>query len=156
MNGAVKYCGLLLVALVLGSCAGTDKTLTVKQFYLRDQNDNDRDDPMVRGEKNRILYGAVSMAERKDRLGQYYTVLWNDADGVGNGEVEVLFEFQQGKTASKIKKRSQTFPASDPSGKAVFSVIGDDYFKSGKVLAWRVTVSRGGRTLDQERSYLWK
>ena len=152
----MKYFGLLLVALVLGSCAGTDKTLTVKQFYLRDQNDNDHDDPMVRGEKNRILHGAVSMAERKGRLGQYYSVLWNDTEGVGSGEVEVLFEFQQGKTASKIKKRSQTFPASDTSGKAVFSVIGDDYFKSGKVLAWRATVSRGGRVLAQERSYLWK
>lgn len=152
----MKYCGLLLVALVLGSCAGTDKTLTVKQFYLRDQSDSDGDDPMVRGEKNRTLYGAVSMAERKDRLGQYYTILWNDAHGVGQGDVEVLFEFQQGKTASKIKKRSQTFSSSDASGKAVFSVIGDDYFKSGKVLAWRATVSRGGRTLAQERSYLWK
>ena len=152
----MKYCGFLLVALVLGACAGPDKPLTVKQFYLRDQNDNVGDDPMVRGEKNRILYGAVSMAERKDRLGQYYTVLWNDAEGVGNGEVEVVFEFQQGKTASRIKKRSQTFPASDGSGKAVFSVIGDDYFKTGKVLAWRVTISRGGRTLAQERSYLWK
>ena len=152
----MKYCVLLLVALVLGSCAGTDKTLTVKQFYLRDQEDDEHTDPMVRGEKNRILYGAVSMAERKDRLGQYYTILWNDAAGVGQGEVEVLFEFQQGKTASKIKKRSQTFPSSDASGKAVFSVIGDDFYKSGKVLAWRATISRGGKTLAQERSYLWK
>jgi hypothetical protein len=51
---------------------------------------------------------------------------------------------------------SRSFPASDTSGTAEFAVIGDDYFKGGKVLAWRASVRRGGRELASRQSYLWK
>lgn len=129
--------------------------LTVKQFYVRDQEDNKNADPFLRGEKNRIFHGAVSMAERRDRLGQYYTILWNDADGAGQSH-EVVFEFQQGGSASKIKKRTQGFAAGDGEGKAAFSVIGDDYFKGGKVLAWKVSLLRGKEVIATRQSYLWR
>lgn len=128
----------------------------VKQFYLRDEIDKENVEPMIRAEKNRALYGAVSMEERKQRLGQYYTVLWNDHAGAGNGEVEVVFEFQQGGSGSMIKKRSHRFAAGDSTGKAVFSVIGDDYFKGGKVLTWKISLMRGGRVLATKQSYLWE
>ncbi len=111
---------------------------------------------MIRAEKNRILHGAVSMEERAQRLGQYYTVLWSDRDGAGSGEVEVFFEFQQGKTGSLVKKRTSTFAAGDDSGKTVFSVIGDDYTKGGKVLSWKISLLRGGKVLDTKQSYLWE
>lgn len=111
---------------------------------------------MVRMEKERRLRGAVSMEERRGRLGQYYTMLWNDQAGAGSAPVEVLFEFQQGGSASKIKRRTMGFPASDKSGKAEFSVIGDDYFKGGRVLAWKATLSRGPKVLATRQSYLWR
>ncbi len=152
----MKYWYLLIAAAAFGACAGPEKNLTVKQFYLRDQEDSQDYDPFLRGEKKRIFYGAVSMEERRDRLGQYYTILWADKDGAGAGEVEVLFEFQQGKTGSTVKRRSEKFAADAASGKAGFSVIGDDYFKSGKVLAWKVTLLRGGKSIASEQSYLWK
>jgi hypothetical protein len=111
---------------------------------------------MVRMEKGRRLRGAVSMEERRQRLGQYFTVLWSDPGGAGSGGVEVHFEYQQGASASRIKRMSRSFPASDTSGTAEFAVIGDDYFKGGKVLAWRASVRRGGRELASRQSYLWK
>jgi hypothetical protein len=156
LNGFVKYWYLLLAAMVLSSCASHDKALIVKQFYLRDERDAKDDEPMIRGEKNLLLYGAVSMEERKQRLGQYYTALWEDRAGAGSGEVEVVFEFQQGKTGSQIKRRTVKFDSSEVSGKAVFSVIGDDYFKSGRALAWKISVLRGGKVLDTKQSYLWE
>ena len=128
----------------------------MKQFYLRDQVEDDLDDPMMRGEKSRLLHGAVTMAERSDRLGQYYTVLWNDADGAGSGPVEVRFDYRQGASGSRIKTRSETFSAKTPSGKAVFSVIGDDYSKRGKVISWKVTLLRDGRALSSKQSYMWE
>ncbi len=111
---------------------------------------------MVRMEKERRLRGAVSMAERKERLGQYYTVLWSDRDGVGTGEVEVIFEYQQGATASLVKHMTKNFKASDESGKAEFAVIGENYFKNGKVLAWKATVRRGKQVVATRQSYLWQ
>lgn len=152
----VKHLLPLLTALILGACAGPPETLVVKQFMLRDQKRERSEDPMVRMEKARRLHGAVSMAERRQRLGQYYTLVWRDPDGVGMEPVEVLFEYQQGGTASRVKRMTRSFPASDAEGTADFAVIGDDYFLGGRVLAWRASVKRGGRELASRQSYLWR
>lgn len=142
--------------MVLGSCSAPPETLVVKTFQLRDQSRSSANDPMVRMEKGRRLRGAVSMDERRLRLGQYYTLTWNDPEGAGLGPVEVVFLYQQGASASRIKRMSRSFPTSAVSGTAEFAVIGDDYFLNGKVLAWRASVYRAGRELSSRQSYLWK
>lgn len=111
---------------------------------------------MVRMEKERHLRGAVSMEERRARLGQYYTLVWDDPEGVGQGNARLLLEYQQGGSGSRVKKMVRDFPASESHGVAEFAVIGDDYFKNGKVLAWKASLQRGGRTLATKQSYLWQ
>jgi hypothetical protein len=128
----------------------------VNQFQLRDQASIDTEEPMVKMEKERRLHGAVSMAQRRNKLGQYYTLLWNDPSGADNGDVEVIFEYQQGASASLVKRLIQKFPASDSKGKAEFAVIGDDYFKGGRVLTWKATLRRGKRVIATRQSYLWQ
>ena len=146
----------LLAMAFLAACTGPRDALVVKQFQLRDQNRNASDEPMVRMEKERRLRGAVSMEQRKERLGQYYTLIWSDPAGVGQGGVEVIFEYQQGATASLVKRMVKSFPASDEKGTAEFAMIGEDYFKGGKVLAWKATVQRGKKVLASRQSYLWR
>lgn len=151
----VKHVLLLLLVVLFSACArNPPQSLVVKQFVLRDQEEERAEDPMVRMEKMRRLHGAVSMEERRQRLGQYYTLVWHDPDGAGTGEVTALFEYQQG--GSAIKRMTQSFPAGDTDGIAHFAVIGDDYFNNGKVLAWRASISRGGREIASEQSYLWR
>ena len=147
---------LLLPLLVLGACATTKQPLVVKQFRMLNQQTDAVEDPMVRGEKQRRLYGAVSMADRATRLGAYYTILWEIPPGTPAGEVELLFEFQQGATASLVKRLVKRFPASQSSGKVEFSIIGQDYLKHGRVLAWKATLSRGGRVIASKKSLLWQ
>lgn len=146
---------LLVVAVFMAACTPAGSSLRVKTFVLRDQKRDAGSDPWARMEKESRLRGAVSMEERRQRLGQYYTVLWNDGDTAA-GEVTVTFEFQQGKTGSQIKRIVRTFPASDTEGRASFAVIGDDYVRNGRVLAWQVTLSRGERQIASRRSYLWR
>ncbi len=105
-------------------------------------------------EKARRLYGAVSMAERRGRLGQYYTLLWHDPAAAE--AAELVFEYQQGATASRVKRMVRSFPAGDSHGTADFAVIGEDYFTGGKVLAWKATLRRGKRTVASLQSYLWQ
>ncbi|HSP41364.1 MAG TPA: hypothetical protein VLO11_00700 [Luteolibacter sp.] len=151
----MKHIPLLLLAVLFSACARDQpQSLVVKQFVLRDQEEERAEDPMVRMEKMRRLHGAVSMEERRQRLGQYYTLVWHDSEGAGTGEVTVLFEYQQG--GSTIKRMTKTFPAGDSDGVADFAVIGDDYFNHGKVLAWRASVSRGSREIASKQSYLWR
>ena len=146
----------ILAAIALGACAGPQEKLVVKQFVLRDQERGTYEDPMVRMEKTRRLHGAVSMEERRQRLGQYYTLIWHDPDGKGTGPVEVVFEYQQGASGSRIKRMSKGFSPSEGSGIAEFAIIGDDYFSGGKVLAWRASVRRDGKELASHQSYLWR
>jgi hypothetical protein len=152
----VKPCYILPAVLFLGACAGSPEALVVKQFQLRDQASSSSDEPMVKMEKGRRLHGAVSMEERRDKLGQYYTLLWHDPAGAGQGEVELVFQYQQGATASRVKRMVRSFPASSTKGTAEFAVIGDDYFTGGKVLAWKATVKRGNREVASRQSYLWE
>ena len=120
---------------------------------LRDQEVAEDGDPMARHENLRRLYGAVSMEERRQRLGQYYTVLWNAEAGV---EKEVRFEYQQGKTASRIKTLRREIARGTASGKEQFAVVGDDYFDNGRVLAWRISLLADGAKVASEQSYLWE
>jgi hypothetical protein len=144
---------IVLGILALASCAGPRPPLEVKTFKVLDVKIDSSADPMVRGEKQRRLYGAVSLLEQRERLGNYYTVLWQDP--AAPGEVEVLFEYQQGGTASRILRQVRRFPATAASGEAEFAIIGSNYLEHGRVLAWQITLSRGGRVIASERSYLW-
>lgn len=128
----------------------------MKQFQLRDQVPTNADEPMIRMEKSRRLRGAVSLEERRQRLGQYYTVLWSDPAGAGRGPAEVIFQYQQGGSASRVKRMTKEFPAADSAGKAEFAVIGDDYFERGRVLAWKMTLRRGKTLVAAKQSYLWE
>jgi len=145
-----------MAAIAVSACTASRETLVVKQFVLRDQERDPSEDPMVSMEKARRLHGAVSITERRQRLGQYYTMVWSDPNGVGSGPVEVLFEYQQGATASRVKRATQSFQEADASGIAEFAIIGDNYFNGGKVLAWRASVKRGGREIASRQSYLWR
>ena len=155
LNPAMRLSAGLLAMLLLGSCADQPETLVVKQHLLRDQTRDSDEEPMVRMEKERRLRGAISMEERRQRLGQYYTILWSDPKGKGQGPVEVVFEYRQGASGSRIKRMTQSFPAHEVQGSASFAVAGDDYFKNGRVLAWQAKVFRGRAELASKRSYLW-
>ena len=152
----VNLCYSLFAVLLLGACASPRQALSVKQFQLRDTEPKRSDQPMARMEKEKHLHGAVSWAEQRNRLGQYYTLLWSDPDGTGQGDVELIFQYQQGGSASLVKQMQKNFPASATTGLAEFAVIGDDYFKGGKVLTWKATLWRGKREIASRQSYLWR
>lgn len=144
---------IIALAFVLASCGGTPDALVVKSFILRDQDSVVENDPMVQNEKSRRLYGAVTVEERAQRLGQYYTVLWNADAGL---DKEIIFQYQQGKSGSRIKRMTRTIPAGTSDGSLEFTVIGDDYFDNGRVLAWKMTLKAGGEVISTKQSYLWR
>ncbi len=147
---------LIAAAALLASCAAP-QPLRVKTDVVRDQLPGNRSiDPMANNEKQRRLHGAVSMEERKQRLGQYYTIHWHHPEGRHQAPVTLTFEYQQGATASRVKTIQREFPADLADGYAEIAIIGDDYFDNGRVLAWRVTLRRGSETIATRRSYLWQ
>ena len=163
LTGLLESCSMnlwkplaLLAPLLLSiSCSTTAPTsLDVRLTHLRAIKPEGTDDPMLRGEQQSILYGAIGVNEQSERRGQYYTILWHDVSG--SGPVQVVFEYQQAASGSKLKKGMQNFDASQTSGKAYFAIKGDDYLKNGRVLDWRCKLLRGGREVASRHSYLWQ
>ncbi len=146
---------LLLAALLLAGCAGEKQSLVVKQFTLRDQDAAATKDPMVRQEKLRRLYGAISLDERKAKLGQYYTILWSLPEST-RSDREIVFRYQQGGSGSRVKTMNRSLPQGTPEGKVEFGVIGDDYFENGRVLAWKIDLLVDGQAVASKQSYLWE
>lgn len=148
-----EFFPILAVVLALASCGGAPEALVVKQFTLRDQDVSTENDPMVQNTKTGRLYGAVSVEERKQRLGQYFRVLWSADSGL---EKEVIFQYQQGASGSLVKRMERRIPAGSARGVEEFGVIGDDYFDNGRVLAWKMTLRAGGEVISTKQSYLWE
>jgi hypothetical protein len=148
-----KLLAPLVPALALLSCADP-QVLEVRPLHLREIGGDDGDDPMIRGERQRRMHGAISVAEQGEKLGYYYTVLWNEASSGVPGEV--VFEYQQGATGSRVKRMTHAIPVGVSSGKAEFQILGEDYRKGGRVLAWRCKLIRGGREVASRQSYLWQ
>lgn len=143
------------VAVLLGACASApDDALQVRQFHLRDTGPADRKKAqMVRGEQMYRLRGAVTMEERRGRLGDYYTVTWR---ALGAQPTRVVMDFQQAATGAEIHRMHSDLPAGAAEGKVEFKVAGDDYNTGGRVLAWRIRLMQGGSVLAEKRSYLWR
>ncbi len=96
------------------------------------------------------------MEERRQRLGQYYTVRWkNDQPELG-GRLKVVMDYQQSATGSKVLQMHRDLPSGETSGKVEFKVSGEAYRVGGRVLAWRIRLMRGRKVLAEKHSYLWR
>jgi len=123
-------------------------------MHLRNREIADESEPMIRGEQRRLFHGAIGVREEEQCLGHYYTVIWRNEE-VG-APVSVKFEYIQGSSGSSAQKMVQEFDGSESKGRAEFRIIGDEYLKKGRVLAWRCSLWRGGREIEHRQSYLWE
>ena len=149
----MKLLSIAVLGLLVIGCAKSTDPLVVKLQTVRDQSMESENDPMARHERIRRFHGAVSMEERRQKLGQYYTVLWQ---GEAGAKKQILFEYQQAKSGSKIKTMKRELDSNATYGKEEFSVIGDNYFDNGRVLTWRISLIVDGKTIASEQSYLWE
>jgi hypothetical protein len=137
------------------SCGGPQEILEIKEFHLKEVDPALDESEVVRGEELKRLYGAVTPAERRDRLGHYYTMGWNGPAGREREPVRMVFEYRQAATGSKILRMEQSFEGT-AKGTAEFHVKGPAYHEGGRVLAWRLSMYRGAELVETKRSYMWR
>ena len=143
--------------LCLVSCAGPQPGLDVKAYHLREvgpEAGSFSENEVVRAERLKKMYGAVSAEERRARLGNYYTVRWDGPAGTEGQAVRVVFDYRQARTASKILTMTEENPGA-ARGRVEFAVSGEAYQTGGRVLSWRVRLYRAGTLVDTKKSYLW-
>jgi hypothetical protein len=144
----------VLLCLCLASCVSDPMGLTVKQYHLRENMFDENNDLMARGEVQRLLHGAVTLEERRQKVGQYYHVIWKQPTDKPR-PVEFTFEYLQAGSGSKIKRLVQKGTVISQAD-AYFTITGNDYQKNGRVLAWRASVKSEGEVLATKRSYMWR
>lgn len=128
----------------------------MRQFHLSSVDLADRDDAkMVRGEQRHRLRGAVTLKEREERLGQYYTISWVNTDP-SLAAMKLVMDYQQTATGSQNLRMTTELPAGQASGRVEFKVSGKAYQSRGRVLAWRIRLMRGNTIVAEKRSYLWR
>ncbi|MEZ5387166.1 MAG: hypothetical protein R3F13_16785 [Prosthecobacter sp.] len=150
---------LALLGIALPACSSAingpgGRITKVKYHHLMPWQPLRTTDPALVFENKYLLHGAVTAAEINDRFGHYYSVFWK-ADDRDAGQVTVRFEYLQAQAG--LKKRVQELIVDDVRRTNVskFQVTGDEYHKSGRVTAWRVSVLRGGEELVSQQSALW-
>ena len=142
---------LAFVALLLVSC-GAPKTLQVRQFHLQDTDPSDGH-PFIRAEMNRRLYGAVTLAERTLRKGNYYHLRWRGLRG--DQPVRVVLEYRQARTGARVRMKEKVMKAARR-GDCEIVVSGREYLRDGHVQSWRVTLYDGEKLVAKKQSYLWE
>ncbi|MDB6136981.1 MAG: hypothetical protein JWO94_53 [Verrucomicrobiaceae bacterium] len=153
--------GCLVAAFgILTSCSSVSKgpggeVTKVKIYRLNiNQRFQPATDRSIRFEQERLLYGAVTNAERLARNGQYYTVAWKADDRTQ--PVTVRFEYHKQNTGLKVHSKEEKVADVKRTNTTYFQVIGPEYKDDGAVTAWRVTLLRGKEELAHADSYLWK
>ncbi|MGJ8655889.1 MAG: hypothetical protein ACSHX6_05500 [Akkermansiaceae bacterium] len=140
-------------------CSTENQNLYVDKFTLRSIKIEDNDAAMVRGDQQKRLYGAVSIKEHQQRIGQYYRIRWNLLDQPEitdwNRQAQLVFRYKQASTGSKIITAAKTYPIGTKQGKWAFNNIGKDYSIGGRILAWRTDLIYGGQIISTKESYLW-
>lgn len=111
----------------------------------------------LRANARYLLYGTNTEAERRNRLGDYYHVRWNDADP--QAHVRLVMHYTQARTAGKVLTRTLDFPAPRKPAfdrKADFFFSGPERARNGDILSWKIDLFVNDTLRDTKKSFLWE
>jgi hypothetical protein len=119
-------------------------------------NDNEifkpTDNQMLKFERERASFGAVTRVDRDLRKGHYMTFFWRAKD---KSDVTVRLEYRQEKLGPFLLAKEVDYPSAKGLHATAFQVIGDEYLVDGKVTMWRALLIVGGKIVGLTQSYLW-
>ena len=107
---------------------------------------------MISFERQRVFFGAITTADRRERYGQYFSFFWRTKR---KADLTMRFEYRQANLGSYVQAREFTYPAAKGSFKSEFDILGDDFAEDGKVTAWRVVLIEDGKIVALNQSFLW-
>jgi hypothetical protein len=130
-----------------------------KTFFLEEQQVTGIADPLneeqsIAYERKRLLYGAVTPSDIRNRYGNYFTFVWRSLRPTN---LTVRLEYRQQKLGAFVQAREVDYPAARGSFATNFEVTGDDYLQQGRVSQWRVLLVEDHQTIVAlGQSYLWR
>lgn len=144
--------------LMLVSCSSTGSSYIedIQEFNLTSATYLGMPTGLTRAQTAHILYGTLTAKEKRDRLGQYYTIQWED--NTPDTPLDLVFEYQRAGSSSKIYRHETHYPAGRQGGEVDVHInfSGEDYLRLGRVMAWKATLLLNGREISRRTSYLWE
>ncbi len=105
-------------------------------------------------ERRRLLYGAITGSDTRDRYGNYYVFFWR---ALRPADLTLRLEYRQQKVGGFVQAREVDYPDAKGSHVTRINITGDDYREQGRVSAWRVLLIEDHRTVVAfGQSYLWR
>ncbi len=148
--------GLLSLAAMAGlsACATHgDAVSKVKIQHLKPELRPQSGDPAIEFEYKRLLHGALTADEVKNRAGNYYSVYWQVADR--SQPVTVRLEYRQTATGPKILSIEVPVDKIGRSNTTEFQITGEAFKVGGSVVSWRASVVRGKDIIASRKSAMW-
>jgi len=107
---------------------------------------------MIAFQRQSVNFGAVTVLDRMQRFGHYYTFFWRSDR---KADLTVRFEYRQQQLGSFVQAKELFYPGVKGSVESKFQVIGDDYIDEGKITAWRAVLIENGKIVGLTQSFLW-
>lgn len=126
-----------------------DQELEGKRSKSRKRVDN----PYIDFEKRRLIRGAITPEDFRQKQGSYYSFYWK---AKRDASVTVRFEYRQANLGAHVQALAVDYPSAKGSHRTQFAVAGDDYLNDGRVIAWRASIIENGRIVATTQSYLWR
>ena len=113
-------------------------------------------------ERKRLLFGAVTPNDERDRYGNYFTFYWRTRRAA---TLVIRLEYRQARLGPFVQAREVSYAGLRPgTHRTDFQVTGDDYQRDGRVSAWRALLierdgppsAPGGRIVALTQSALWR
>ncbi len=121
---------------------------------IRGSRSESSEDVNIAFERRRLLYGAVTPSDVRNRYGDYYTFMWRSKRAA---HLTVRLEYRQQKLGAFVQAREVDYPDGLGSHSTRFQVTGDDYVEQGRVTAWRlVVIEDHQKIVALKQSYLWR
>ena len=128
--------------------AGDDSSQkAAKSKYAKGQDES------IQFERKYRLFGAVSLLDQRQRVGNYFDFYWRTKRPAN---LTVRLEYRQEKLHALVQGRELYYPSAKGNIKSEFAILGDDYFDDGAVFAWRCLLIENGKIVAMKRSYLWE
>jgi hypothetical protein len=130
-----------------------------KTYFLEDQQvtgipEGANEEQSIAYERKRLLYGAITGSDIRDRYGNYFTFYWR-ARRPAN--LTIRLEYRQQKLGEFVQAREVDYPNAHGSYATRFEVNGDDYLLQGRVSQWRVLLIENHQAIVAlGQSYLWR
>ena len=129
----------------------------VKQYVLggeRNAKVKATDERTLAFERRRLLFGAITGNDVRDRYGDYFTFFWRTKRPA---DLTLRLEYRQQNLAAYVHAREVEYPGAQGANRTSVSVTGDDYLEGGRITAWRVLLIENHRTIVAfSQSYLWR